>query len=99
MATTTGPGLLDRIMARRAYDQQFTAQAIPADRPDNLFPPVPCRYRAHGSFEQRARSCGPRCTATWPGRWPSPSLRWRWRCAIRAGVDEQGLDANLIRRQ
>jgi len=50
------PGLLDRLLARRAYDQQFTAQPIPADRPDNLFRPVASRYRAHGSFGQRAHS-------------------------------------------
>jgi short-subunit dehydrogenase len=48
------PGLLDRIMASRAYEQQFTRQAISPDRADNLFQPVPSQYRAHGSFEQGA---------------------------------------------
>jgi hypothetical protein len=50
------PGLLDRLMARQAYEQQFTSETIPADRPDNLFHAVPSPYRAHGSFEQRAHA-------------------------------------------
>jgi NAD(P)-dependent dehydrogenase (short-subunit alcohol dehydrogenase family) len=53
------PGLLDRLMARQAYEQQFTDEAIPADRPDNLFHSVPSPYRAHGSFEQRAHASSP----------------------------------------
>lgn len=53
------PGVLDRVMARRAYEQQFTQEAIPADRPDNLFHSVPSPYRAHGSFEQRAHAYSP----------------------------------------
>lgn len=50
------PGLLDRLLARRAYEQQFTGEAIAADRPDNLFYAVPSPYKAHGSFEQRAHA-------------------------------------------
>jgi NAD(P)-dependent dehydrogenase (short-subunit alcohol dehydrogenase family) len=53
------PGLLDRVMARRAYEQQFTQAPIPPDRPDNLFHPVPLPYRAHGSFEARAKRSSP----------------------------------------
>ena len=53
------PGLLDHVMARRAYEQQFTAQPIAADRPDNLFKPAPSRYGAHGRFELRAHSASP----------------------------------------
>lgn len=53
------PGVLDKVLARRAYEQQFTAQPIPADRPDNLFHPVSSPYRAHGSFEQRAHASSP----------------------------------------
>ncbi|GAB3429497.1 SDR family oxidoreductase [Massilia solisilvae] len=53
------PGVLDKVMARRAYEQQFTAEPIPADRPDNLFHPVPSPYRAHGSFERRAHASSP----------------------------------------
>ncbi len=48
------PGVLDKLLARRAYEQQFTGEPIPHDRPDNLFQPAPTRYRAHGVFEKRA---------------------------------------------
>jgi hypothetical protein len=53
------PGVLDRLMAKQAYEQQFTDEAIPADRPDNLFHAVPSPYRAHGSFGQRAHASSP----------------------------------------
>ncbi len=53
------PGLLDRLMARQAYEQQFTSESIPADRPDNLFHAVPSPYRAHGAFEARAHASSP----------------------------------------
>jgi short-subunit dehydrogenase len=53
------PGLLDRVMARRAYEQQFLPEPIPADRPDNLFHAVPSPYRAHGRFDQRAHASSP----------------------------------------
>lgn len=59
MANKIAPGLLDRMMARRAYEQQFLDEPIAADRPDNLFRPVPTTYRAHGRFEQRARDTSP----------------------------------------
>ena len=53
------PGVLDKVMAHRAYDQQFTDQQIPADRPDNLFHAVPSQYKARGSFDARARTSSP----------------------------------------
>jgi len=53
------PGLLDKLMARRAYEQQFTDEPIAADRPDNLFHAVPTPYKAHGRFEQRAHASSP----------------------------------------
>jgi NAD(P)-dependent dehydrogenase (short-subunit alcohol dehydrogenase family) len=48
------PGLMDRMLAHQAYEQQFTAQALPEGRPDNLFQPAPGSYGAHGPFDQRA---------------------------------------------
>jgi hypothetical protein len=48
------PGLMDRLLARKAYEQQFTAEPIAADRPDNLYQPVPALARTHGSFDARA---------------------------------------------
>ena len=47
------PGLLDRIMARRAYGgQQSDEPAL--DRRDNLFDAVPGDYGAHGRFDDKA---------------------------------------------
>ncbi|MES2264091.1 MAG: SDR family oxidoreductase [Pseudomonadota bacterium] len=48
------PALMDRILARRAYEQQFSAEPIAAGRPDNLFGPVPSLARTRGSFDARA---------------------------------------------
>jgi short-subunit dehydrogenase len=49
------PGLLDRMMARRAWGGQLTEQPAAPDRPDNLYEPVPGDFGAHGRFDQRAR--------------------------------------------
>lgn len=53
------PGMMDKLLARNAYEQQFTAQPIPDERPDNLFHPAPSSYAAHGSFDERARRVSP----------------------------------------
>lgn len=53
------PGLLDRVMARKAYEQQFLDEPIAPSRPDNLFHSVPTPYRAHGRFDARARTTSP----------------------------------------
>lgn len=58
------PALLDRMMAKRAYEQQFTAQPIPQDRPSNLYRPVPSQFGTHGSFGARARSTSPQLWLT-----------------------------------
>ena len=50
------PGLLDRMMARRAWGGQLTEERVAADRPDNLYDPVPGDFGAHGRFDQRARA-------------------------------------------
>lgn len=48
------PGLLDRYLARVAYEgQQYDGPADP-DRPNNLWDPVPGPYGAHGDFDGRA---------------------------------------------
>lgn len=59
LGSKLAPGLLDRMLARRAYEQQFTAEPIPRDRPDNLFQPVPGPFGAHGSFPERAKGNSP----------------------------------------
>ncbi|MFC4932920.1 SDR family oxidoreductase [Massilia sp. GCM10023247] len=59
MSNKLVPGLLDRVMARRAYGQQFMDEPIAPDRPDNLFHPVPSPYRARGRFDARAHCASP----------------------------------------
>jgi NAD(P)-dependent dehydrogenase (short-subunit alcohol dehydrogenase family) len=49
------PGLMDRKMARSAWDGQITNTANPHG-PDNLFEPAPGRYAERGRFGDRARS-------------------------------------------
>lgn len=50
------PGLLDRYLARVAYEgQQYDGPADP-DRASNLWDPVPGSYGAHGDFDSRARN-------------------------------------------
>jgi hypothetical protein len=47
------PGLLDRLAARGAWDQQMTAAPANPNRPDNLFEPPPGDPGAHGRFDAR----------------------------------------------
>jgi short-subunit dehydrogenase len=48
------PGLLDRFLAKTAYEgQQYDGAADP-NRPSNLREPVPGDYGAHGDFDSRA---------------------------------------------
>jgi NAD(P)-dependent dehydrogenase (short-subunit alcohol dehydrogenase family) len=45
------PGFLDRLLARRAYEGQFSPEPLPAERPDNLYRPVGRDYGMHGRFD------------------------------------------------
>ena len=60
LLTTLGskfaPGLLQRILAAKAYEGQHTRQPIPADRPDNLFHPVAGLHGINGRFTRRAHT-------------------------------------------
>ena len=56
------PWAMTRIVARRAYEGQFTDEATRVDRPDNLFEPVRGDHGAHGAFDPRAET-GP--TRSW----------------------------------
>jgi NAD(P)-dependent dehydrogenase (short-subunit alcohol dehydrogenase family) len=49
LGTMAAPSLLDRLMARRAWDRQMTEEPA-TDRPDNLFHPVSGNWGAHGRF-------------------------------------------------
>lgn len=49
------PGLLDRMLAKQAWDGQMTGNAAER-RPDNLEEPVPNVHRTHGRFDEEAKS-------------------------------------------
>ena len=53
------PGLLDRYLARTGYDSQQSSEADSAERPDNLYEPVPGDFAAHGRFDDRAHGRSP----------------------------------------
>lgn len=59
------PGLIDRYLAKRGYESQQTNGAVDANRPDNLFHPVPGDWGAHGAFDDRARN---RSLQAWASR-------------------------------
>jgi len=48
------PPLLDRYLARTAYDAQLAEEPIEPDRPDNLWHTVPGDHGASGRFHDRA---------------------------------------------
>ncbi len=50
------PGLADWYLGRSGYDAQQTSEPVPADRPDNLFAPLPGDFGAHGVFSGQAKS-------------------------------------------
>lgn len=54
VANNVAPGLLDRILARRAYKAQVRDEPPPPDRRDNLWEPVPGDHGAHGLFDTEA---------------------------------------------
>lgn len=56
------PGLLDRYLAKRAYDGQQAPEPLPPGRQDNLYAPPPGDHGAHGLFGARA---SPRSTQLW----------------------------------
>ena len=50
------PGLLDRYLAKKAWQGQFGREPLPPDRPDNLYHPVEGDFGAHGRFDAEAHS-------------------------------------------
>jgi NAD(P)-dependent dehydrogenase (short-subunit alcohol dehydrogenase family) len=48
------PGLLDRYLARKAWEGQLDRQPLPPGRPDNLYRPVAGDFGAHGRFDGEA---------------------------------------------
>jgi NAD(P)-dependent dehydrogenase (short-subunit alcohol dehydrogenase family) len=54
MGTQVAPGLLDRLLARRAWQGKMTSETADPEQPDNLERPVPGDFGAHGRFDARA---------------------------------------------
>lgn len=56
LGTRIIPGLLDRLLARRAYAGQFADQPLPPGRQDNLHQPVKGDRGAHGRFDKQSKA-------------------------------------------
>jgi NAD(P)-dependent dehydrogenase (short-subunit alcohol dehydrogenase family) len=56
LGQAAGPGWLDRLMARKAWDGQMTQERAEAGRPDNLYEPAPNRVGSHGRFDQSSEA-------------------------------------------
>jgi MYXO-CTERM domain-containing protein len=50
---------LDRLLARTAYEGQFSDEPLPAGREDNLHSPIPGDAGMHGRFSAQARALSP----------------------------------------
>ena len=60
LASYLAPSLADRYLARTGYDsQQIPEMPVPADRPANLFAPVPRLSATHGRFDEQATPRSP----------------------------------------
>lgn len=54
LGTLVMPGVLDRLLGRRAVNGQLTAEPLPPGHQDNLWQPVPGDHGAHGRFDAEA---------------------------------------------
>lgn len=63
------PRLLDLYLARKGVAGQQGPQPIAADRPDNLWQPVPGPYAAHGTFDAGAATSSVQLWATTHRGW------------------------------
>ena len=59
IGTMLMPGLLDRMMAKQAWDGQMTEEPVPTGQPDNLFQPVAGLHRLEGRFGDKALDKAP----------------------------------------
>ncbi|HEV7803362.1 MAG TPA: SDR family oxidoreductase [Burkholderiales bacterium] len=64
VGTRVMPGVLDHLLARRAYDGQQSREPVEANRRDNLYEPVPGDHGAHGRFDEGALECSAQLWAT-----------------------------------
>jgi NAD(P)-dependent dehydrogenase (short-subunit alcohol dehydrogenase family) len=63
------PGYADRYLGKYGYEMQQTDEPADADRPDNLWAPVPGDQGAHGPFDDRAAGFSAELWATRHRRW------------------------------
>jgi NAD(P)-dependent dehydrogenase (short-subunit alcohol dehydrogenase family) len=59
LGTMLLPGMLDGLLASRAYAGQLAPEPRQPDQEDNLFEPVPMLHAAHGRFDAQARRTAP----------------------------------------
>jgi short-subunit dehydrogenase len=65
LANKLAPGLADRYLAKTGFSgQQISDMPVSADRPDNLFEPVPGMAATHGMFDEQAKVRSPQLWAT-----------------------------------
>lgn len=55
-ANKLAPGCLDRYLATHAYSGQMRDEPLDADRPNNLWQPVPGRHRLRGAFDNESKA-------------------------------------------
>ncbi|HEY3780364.1 MAG TPA: SDR family oxidoreductase [Fimbriimonadaceae bacterium] len=58
------PQYADWMLSRGGFEGQQTDQPVPADRPNNLWEPVPGNFGAHGIFEDEAKENSPQLALT-----------------------------------
>ena len=81
------PRFADWYLARTGFDsQQIAGMPVAADRPDNLFEPVPAEAATHGMFDRRAASRSHQLWLT------------THRGLIASAIGAAGLTAALLRR-
>jgi NAD(P)-dependent dehydrogenase (short-subunit alcohol dehydrogenase family) len=81
--------LLDRYLARTAFDAQHDETPTGAERADNLFEPVAGDHGAHGRFDDRARAHAPQLWA---------SRHRGWIAAVAAAGAATALGLHMSRR-
>ena len=64
LGTLVAPGLLDRFLARKGYDDQLTSEPQTSEHADNLFKALLDGHATHGRFDDRARNKAPAFSAS-----------------------------------
>lgn len=90
LANKVAAGLLDRYLARTAFDSQQTDRSVPDNRPNNLWQPLDAEgghdFGAHGIFDSEAHGRAPQV-------WLSRHARVAW-CAAGGALTAAALYAS-----